>query len=184
MPYTYVPDVRQMYESLFPGGEVVGETIGLLRDCYVFLQERLAPSDGGRAIVLAFMSVVMTGCIMMQRRVGNVRSIYLVILATLSRHGTMFTLFGLPWFVFPILDHFLQNGNTSAVMMIMSLLSMLLGWGRHCLPEGATFRQAVGLDLGYEMLPAPGPQWGIFLFGCLAVGIALCTWYELVVVVL
>ena len=181
MSYFYVPDVRQMYESLFPGGEVVGEAIGLLRDCYLFLQERLSPSDGGRAIVLAFMSLAMTGCIMMQRRVGNVRSIYLIVLAALSRHGAMFSLFGLPWFVFPLLDYFLQNGNSSAVMMIMSVLSMVVGWGRHCLSEGATLRQTMGLELGYEVLPAPGPWWGILLFGCLAAGVALCLWYEFVV---
>ena len=173
MSFGLIPDVRQMYQALFPGGEVVGEAIGLLRDSYLFLQSRIDPSDGGRAIVLAFLSIVMTVGIMCQRRLGNLRSIFLVALGALSLHGTMVTLFGLPWFLFPVLDYFLQNGNISAIMTIMSILSVVVGWGSHCVSEGSTLRQNLGLSLGDPFLPTPSPQWGLLLFGLLASGIIL-----------
>ena len=173
MSFGLIPDVRQMYESLFPGGEVVGEAIGLLRDSYLFLQSRIDPSDGGRAIVLIILSLVMTVGLMLQRRLGNVRSLFFMGLAGLSIHGTMVTLFGLPWFVFPILDYFLQNGNTSAIVVLMSVLSVVVGWGSHCISEGSTLRRAMGFNMGYGFIPEPNPQWGILFFGLLVVGLLL-----------
>ena len=163
-----IPDVRQMYESLFPGGEVVGEAVGLLRDSYLFLQSRIDPSDGGRAIVLAIMSLVMTFCLMIQRRLGNVRSLFFMGLAGLSMHGTMVALFGLPWFLFPLLDYLLANGHTKAVVAVMSTLSVVGGWGSHCISEGSTLRRARGFNLGYGFTPDPSPQWGFLLLGLLA----------------
>ena len=171
MAVDLIPDVRNMYESLFPGGEVVGEAIGLLRDSYLFLQGRIDPSDGGRALVLAFLSMAMTACIMLQRRLGNVGSLFLITLAGLSLHGAMVTLFGLPWFTYPVLDYFLKNGHTSALVATMSVLSMVVGWGRHCIPEGATLRDAMGLSLGYGSLEPPSSKWGILFFGLLLIGI-------------
>jgi hypothetical protein len=160
-----IPDVRQMYESLFPGGEVVGEAVGLLRDSYLFLQSRIDPSDGGRAIVLAMMSLVMTLCLMLQKRIGNVRSIFFMGLAGFSMHGTMVALFGLPWFLFPLLDYLLANGHLKAVVSLMSVLSVVAGWGTHCVSEGSTLRRAMGFDSGYGFMPDPNPQWGLLLFG-------------------
>ena len=173
MSFGLIPDVRQMYEAIFPGGEIVGEAIGLLRDSYVFLQSRIDPSDGGRAIVLALMSLIMTACIMLQRRLGNTRSLLLVTLLTMSLHGTMITLFGLPWFAYPILDYFLDNGHSSAVVTMMSAMSFVVGWGRHCLSEGTTLRRALGLSLGYDSISDPSPQWGQLLFGLLGCGLLL-----------
>jgi hypothetical protein len=174
MAFDLIPDVRTMYESLFPGGEVVGEAVGLLRDSYLFLQGRIDPSDGGRAIVLAMMSIAMTICIMFQRRLGNVRSLLLVSLAGLSMHGTMFTLFGIPWFAYPVLDYLMKNGRSSLVVAIMSVLSLVVGWGRHCIPEGESFRRAMGLNLGYPLSP-PDSSWGVLFFGLLFVGVLLLT---------
>jgi hypothetical protein len=169
----FIPDVRQMYESLFPGGNIIGEAIGLLRDSYQFLSHRIDPSDGGRAIVLAFLSVVMTGGLMIQRRLGNTRSCVLVAILTFSLHGTMITLFGLSWFTYPILEYFLQRGNTGILVPLMSAISVVVGWGQHCLPEGTLLRRCLGLDLGYEMFPESGTNWGVLLFGLLALGISL-----------
>lgn len=174
MAFDLIPDVRTMYESLFPGGEVVGEAIGLLRDSYLFLQGRIDPSDGGRAIVLAMMSIAMTVCIMFQRRLGNVRSLLLVSLAGLSMHGTMFTLFGIPWFAYPVLDYLMKNGRSSLVVAIMSVLSLVVGWGRHCIPEGESLRRAMGLNLGDPLSP-PDSSWGVLFFGLLFVGVLLLT---------
>ncbi len=169
----FIPDVRQMYESLFPGGDVIGEAIGLLRDSYQFLSHRIDPSDGGRAIVLAFLSVVMTGGLMIQRRLGNTRSLLLVWLLTFSLHGTMVTLFGLPWFAYPVIEYFLQKGNTSVLVPLMSAISVVVGWGHHCLPEGALLRRALGLNLGHDLFPESGTNWGVILFGLLALGVSL-----------
>jgi len=170
MALNLIPDVRTMYDSIFPGGEVLGEAIGLLRDSYLFLQGRIDPSDGGRAIVLAMLSVAMTGCLMLQRRLGNVRSLLLMTLGGLSLHGTMFTLFGLPWFAFPLLDYLLRNGRSSLVVVLMSGLSLVVGWGRHCITEGEALRHAMGLDLGYPHLNPPDSSWGYIFFGLLLAG--------------
>ena len=173
MSLNLIPDVRNMYQSLFPGGEVVGEAVGLLRDSYLFLQGRIDPSEGGRAVVLALLSVGMTACIMFQRRLGNVRSIFLIVLGALARHGTMLTLFGLPWFAFPVLDYCLRNGNTSALVVVMSVISVVVGWGTHCIPEGSSLRYTMGLDTGYGHSGTSTFQWGLIFFSLLAIGVIL-----------
>jgi hypothetical protein len=173
MAYGYIPDVRQMYDALFPGGEFIGEAIGLLRDSYLFLQARIDPSDGGRAIVLAILSLVLTIGLMLQRRLGNTRSLLFMGIGAFSLHGTMFTLFGLPWFLFPVLNYLVKNGNVSAVVSVMSALSIVVGWGTHCIGEGTTLRRALGLNLGYDYMPHSGPQWGLLLFGLLVACVML-----------
>ena len=115
----------------------------------------------------------MAGGLMIQRRLGNTRSLLLVGLLTVSLHGTMLTLFGLPWFAYPILEYFLQHGNTSILVTLMSAISVVVGWGQHCLPEGTMLRRALGLNLGYDLFPESGINWGAILFGLLALGISL-----------
>jgi len=101
MSFFHVPDVQTMYQTLFPGGEFFGEAISILRDSYSFLSQYVDPSEGGRALVLAVLSLLLTSSLMIQRRLGNVRSLYLTGLGLLAIHGSMVTLFGLPWFAYP-----------------------------------------------------------------------------------
>jgi hypothetical protein len=169
------PDVRSMYESLFPGGELVGEVIALLRDSYQFLSRHIDPSDGGRAIVLAICSFGMSIFLLLQRRLGNMRSLFLIGLGLLSFHGTMVSLMGLPWFVYPVVDYLFRNGHTSALVSMMSALSMIAGWGQHCIPEGATIRQQMAGSFGFGSSdePPPSNMHAYIFFGVLLAGIVI-----------
>ncbi len=169
------PDVRSMYESLFPGGELIGEVIALLRDSYQFLSRHIDPSDGGRAIVLAICSFGMSVVLLLQRRLGNIRSLFLIGLGLLSFHGTMVSLMGLPWFVYPVVDYLFRNGHSSALVTVMSTLSMVAGWGQHCLPEGSTIRQHMAGSFGFgsSSYPSPSSGYAYVFFGLLLAGIAL-----------
>jgi hypothetical protein len=161
-----------MYQTLFPGGEFFGEAISILRDSYSFLSQYVDPSEGGRALVLAVLSLLLTSSLMIQRRLGNVRSLYLTGLGLLAIHGSMVTLFGLPWFAYPALDHFVQNGNTSAIVMLMSFFSVLIGWGRDCVPNLSGIRYNLsgrffGSSSDYRWV------WAILFFGVLFISFVL-----------
>ena len=171
------PDVRSMYDAIFPGGEVIGEGIALLRDSYQFLSQHIDPSDGGRAIVLAICSFGMSSALLLQRRLGNVRSLMLIGLGFFSFHGTMVSLMGLPWFAYPVVDYLFQNGHSSSLVALMSAISMVAGWGRHCIPEGASIRQHLAGSFGFgqdeELDPASSLGYAKIFFGLLFSGAGL-----------
>ncbi len=174
----FLPDVRSMYNLLFPGGELIGEGIALLRDSYEFLSARFDTSDGGRAIVLAVCSLGMSIVIMIQRRLGNVRSVLLILLGFLSFHGTMVSLMGLPWFAYPVIDHLFRNGYSSTLVMGMSALSVVTGWGRHCLPEGSLFRDHLAGRFGFnsqddDFDDGSSSAYSYLLFGLIATGLGM-----------
>lgn len=165
-----------MYRALFPGGEIIGEAISILRDSYLFLSRYVDPEEGGRALVLAILSLAMTAGLMFQRRLGNFRTISMTSLWFLTVHGSMVTLFGLPWFVYPVLDRFLENGNSSAVVILMSAVSVMVGWGRECVPSLSGFRQRMSGRWGSDEGSGSVWGWSIVFFGILLFGIGLATY--------
>jgi hypothetical protein len=178
MTFFQVPDVQTMFRALFPGGEIIGETLSILRDSYVFFSRHIDPDEGGRALVLAMLSLAMTVGLMFQRRVGNERTLMLTALGLLARHGTMITLFGAPWFFYPLLDHLLRNGNVSGVILMMSVTSIVVGWGRDCLPSVSGFRQRFADHWNLNDAPDSSWYWSIFFFGLffVCVGIVNIRW--------
>ena len=91
MALVHVPDVHSMYDTFFPGGEVVGEAVSILKDSYAFFARYVDPEEGGRALMLAILSLTMTVAMMVQRRLGNVKSLFLTGLVIMSIHGSMIT---------------------------------------------------------------------------------------------
>ena len=169
MSFFQVPDVQTMFRALFPGGEIIGEAVSILRDSYAFFSRHIDPDEGGRALVLAMLSLVMTIGLMCQRRAGNERTLMFTALGLLARHGSMVTLFGAPWFFYPILDHLLRNGNVSGVVLMMSVTSIFVGWGRDCLPTMSGFRQRLAESWSFGDVPDSSWYWSIFFFGLLFV---------------
>lgn len=134
MPFPVVPDVYSMYQALFPGGGTVSEAISTLRNSYLFLSTQVDPEEGGRALVLALFSLTLTIVIMVQRRLGNVKSLVITFASILAMHGSMLTLFGLPWLVVPAMNFFWKSRSSSGLAMVMSLVSMVIGWQKECAP--------------------------------------------------
>ena len=162
-----------MFRALFPGGEIIGEAVSILRDSYAFLSRHVDPEEGGRALVLAGLSLAMTIGLMLQRRAGNERTVMLTVLGLLARHGSMVTLFGAPWFFYPLLDHLLRNGNVSGVVLMMSVTSIFIGWGRDCLPSMSGFRQRLSESWSYGEAPDSSRNWSILFFGMFFVCIGI-----------
>jgi hypothetical protein len=173
MSFFHVPDVRTMFRALFPGGEVISEAVSILRDSYDFFSRHIDPQEGGRALVLAMLSVAMTVGLMCQRRAGNERTLMFTVLGLLARHGSMVTLFGAPWFFYPLLDHLLQNGNVSGVVLMMSVTSIFIGWGRDCLPSMSGFRQRLAESWSFGDVPDSSWYWSVLFFGLFFVCIAM-----------
>jgi hypothetical protein len=173
MPSSMVPDVQTMYHALFPGGGTVSEGISTLRDSYLFLSTQVDPEGGGRAIVLAVFSLTLTVIIMIQRRLGNARSILVTAASLMAMHGSMLTLFGIPWLIFPAMNHFWNIRSSSGLVMVMSMVSLMLGWqhDRGC-AQTTSFRHRWSWE-GEEQQSSW--NWGVTYFGIfsLSFGISL-----------
>jgi hypothetical protein len=141
MSFLNVPDVFTMYQALFPGGEFIGEVFLILKDSYAFLSKHVDPEEGGRALVLAIFSLILTVLLLVQRRMGNTQTLFASSLGALAMHGSMVTLFGAPWFIYPLLDYLFRNGRLSSLVLLTSCLSMFVGWGQDCMPSLCGFRQ-------------------------------------------
>ena len=115
----------------------------------------------------------MTAGLMFQRRLGNFRTLSMTGLWFLTIHGSMVTLFGLPWFVYPLLDRFLENGNSSGVVILMSAVSVVIGWGRECVPSVSGFRQRMLSRWSSDEGSSPPLGWSFLFFGLLFLGLGL-----------
>jgi hypothetical protein len=160
-----IPDVHTMYSTLFPGGEFVGEAISILRDSYSFLSKHVDATEGGRAIVLAVFSMLLTIALLVQRRAGNKQTLFFTCLGALAIHGSMVTVFGLPWFVYPAVDHLLRNSHFSALITFLSVTSIVLGWGSDCIPSMSGFRQRMTGRWSFSEVPDAPWGWALFFFG-------------------
>ena len=174
MALVHVPDVHSMYDALFPGGEILGEALAILRDAYVFLARYLDPEEGGRAFLLAILSLMMTVAMMIQRRLGNVKSLFLTGLVIMSIHGSMITLMGSPWVIYPILEYFRRSQNVGGLVSLMSFLSVFVGWGQECSSGSSSLRQKLSGRLGFSDFPDTPWIWSTLFFGLIfsSVGVA------------
>ena len=175
MSFLGIPDVQTMFHTFFPGSEIVGEAVTILKDSYLFFSRHVDPTEGGRAMVLALLSLVMTIGLMVQRRLGNTRTLMSTGLWALAKHGSMVSIFGASWFVYPALDHVLRNGNVSGLVILMSLISIVVGWGRDCVPGMSGFRQRMSGRWGFGETPDSPWGWSFVFFGVifLCFGLAL-----------
>jgi len=174
-----IPDVQSMYQALLPGGELVGEAISILRDSYAFFSRYVDPSEGGRALVLAIFSLVLTVGVMIQRRIGNYRSLLFTSLGVFAVHGSMMTLCGVSWLVFPALEFFLMRENTRGLVILMSLTSIFLGWGQDCVPGSSGYRPRSSGRWRFNNVQDSPWGWASLFFGVLLTCLGLA-FYRLV----
>ena len=168
-----VPDVRVMWESLFPGAGPIGEWVAVVRDAYRFVDQHLDPGVGGRTVTCVILTFLISGTLMLHRRSSVAMSIMYSWAVYVFAHLFMASLVGLPWLLWPTMNWLMAARRMGSLVALLILVTFLTGWGDHCLPEGSTAHGLVSSWLGSGEERSGKVVYALLTFGLAAVSMVL-----------
>jgi hypothetical protein len=143
------PDVREMWEALFPGVGPVGEWIAVIRDSYRLVDQHLDPGVGGRTLLCSALTFLISSALLLHRRSSISKSLMYSWVVYGLTHLFMATLVGLPWLLWPTMNWLMAARRMGTLVLLLILVTFVSGWGDHCLPEGSTAHDLVSSWLGF-----------------------------------